>query len=61
MRSVRYSVAMSLDGYIAGSHGEYNWILVDPEIDFAAMGAEFDTILVGRKTYEAVRQQVKVQ
>jgi dihydrofolate reductase len=48
---------MSLDGYIAGAHGEYDWIVVDPDIDFAVMSAEFDTILVGRKTYEAVRKQ----
>jgi hypothetical protein len=26
MRRIRYSVAMSLDGYIAGPNGEYDWI-----------------------------------
>ena len=26
---------MSLDGYIAGPHGEYDWIAMDPEMDFA--------------------------
>ena len=30
MRPVRYSVAMSLDGYIAGPNGEYDWIVMDP-------------------------------
>jgi dihydrofolate reductase len=30
MRRIRYSVAMSLDGYIAGPNGEYDWIEVDP-------------------------------
>ena len=43
---------MSLDGYIAGPQGEYDWILMDPEIDFSSMAAEFDTLLIGRKTYE---------
>jgi dihydrofolate reductase len=55
VRRIRYSVAMSLDGYIAGPNGEADWIVMDPEIDFAAMMSEFDTILLGRKTYEATK------
>ena len=54
MRLVRYGVAMSLDGYIAGPNGEYDWIVMDPEIDFAGMMAQFDTFLIGRKTFEAM-------
>jgi dihydrofolate reductase len=46
---------MSLDGYIAGPNGEYDWIPMDPDIDFAAITAQFDTYLVGRKTYEAAK------
>lgn len=57
MRRVRYSVAMSLDGYIAGPKGEFDWIVIDPDIDFQALFGAFDTILMGRKTYEAARQQ----
>jgi len=56
-RRVRYSVAMSLDGYIAGPKGEYDWIVMDPEIDFGALMASFDTVLMGRKTYEVTKQQ----
>ena len=55
MRRVRYSVAMSLDGFIAGPKGENDWIVMDPEIDFRALMSSFDTILMGRKTYEASR------
>ena len=57
MRRVRYSVAMTLDGYVAGPKVESDWIVMDPEIDFAALASSFDTMLLGRKTYEAARQQ----
>ena len=52
MRRVRYAVAMSLDGYIAGPKGEADWIIMDPEIDFAALFEQFDTFLIGRRTFE---------
>ena len=52
MRRIRYAVAMSLDGYIAGPKGEADWIIVDPEIDFGALFAQFDTFLMGRRTFE---------
>jgi dihydrofolate reductase len=55
MRPVRYAVAASLDGYIAGPRGEYDWIVQDPEVDFAAMFAEYDTFLMGRATYELMK------
>jgi dihydrofolate reductase len=54
MRRIRYCVAMSLDGYIAGPKGEADWIIMDPEMDFGALWAEFDTFLIGRKTFEAM-------
>src|SRR5688572_22908710 len=47
-----YSVAASLDGYIAGPHGEFDWIPVDPEIDFAAMYAGYGGLVMGRRSYE---------
>ena len=54
MRLVRYGGAMSLDGYIAGPNGEYDWIVMDPDIDFAGQMQQFDTFLIGRKTFEAM-------
>ena len=56
MRRVRYSVAMSLDGYIAGPNGEIDWIVMDPDIDFTAFMERFDTVLIGRKSYEEARR-----
>jgi dihydrofolate reductase len=54
MRRVRYVVAMSLDGYIAGPNGEADWIIIDPDIDFRALFEQFDTFLMGRRTFEAI-------
>jgi dihydrofolate reductase len=56
-RRLRYQVAVSLDGFIAGPNGEYDWIVTDPAIDFAALFKEFDTAVMGRKTYEVVIAQ----
>ena len=54
MRRVRYAVAMSLDGYIAGPNGEADWIIMDPEIDFQVLFEQFDTFLMGRRTFESM-------
>ena len=51
-RRLRYQVAVTLDGFIAGPNGEYDWIVMDPTIDFAALYKEFDTVVMGRKTYD---------
>lgn len=52
MRQLRYSVAASLDGYIAGPNGEFDWILVDPDIDFTAMYRGFSGLVMGRRSYD---------
>lgn len=54
MRRVRYHVAMSLDGFIAGPRGEYDWLIADPAIDIAKLFSQFDTFLIGRKTFEVM-------
>jgi dihydrofolate reductase len=58
MKKIRYCVAMSLDGYIAGPNGEADWIVIDPDMNFAELWAQFDTSLMGRRTYEAARARL---
>src|SRR4051794_31569582 len=52
MRLVWYSVAMSLDGFIATPDGGYSWIPDEPTIDWETFLSRFDTLLMGRRTYE---------
>lgn len=52
VRQLRYSVAASLDGYIAGPNGEFDWIVIDPDIDFPAMYAGVSGIVMGRRSYD---------
>ena len=56
-RQLRYHVAVSHDGFIAGPNGEYDWIVMDPSIDFGALFKQFDTAVMGRKTYEVMTAQ----
>ena len=55
-RRIRYQVACSLDGFIADPEGGYDWIVDEPEFDFGALFAQFDTLLMGRKTYEVLQK-----
>jgi len=54
-RRVRYQVACSVDGYIAGPDDDFDWITPEPTYDFEALYAQFDALLMGRRTYEIVR------
>ncbi len=40
MTRIRYVVAMSLDGYIAGPNGEADWIVMDKEVNFGELWAQ---------------------
>jgi dihydrofolate reductase len=48
---------MSLDGFIAGPNGEADWIIgdPDPEFDFDATYSQFDTMVMGRRTWELMK------
>ena len=56
MRSVTYSMSMSLDGYIVGPDGGFDWTEPDPEVfrfwieDIRGVGVH----LMGRRLYETM-------
>jgi dihydrofolate reductase len=54
MRSLVYFMHSSLDGFVAGTQGEMNWITVDDEIfEFvSSITDQADTALYGRVTYQ---------
>ena len=54
MRKVVYALTNSLDNYIARADGAADWILMGDEImkEFTEFFASFDTVFVGRKTYD---------
>jgi dihydrofolate reductase len=52
MRKLVLSVAVSLDSFIEGPNGEYDWCIIDPEFNWPEFFNRFDTVFVGRKTYE---------
>lgn len=54
MRLVRYNVAASIDGFIADADGKYDWIPLEPAIDFDALFRDVDTVLLGRRSFELV-------
>lgn len=56
MRIVRYNVAASVDGFIADSDGQFDWIPNDPTVDFAALFARVDTVLIGARSFADVQR-----
>jgi dihydrofolate reductase len=56
MRSVTYSMAVSLDGYIAGPDGQFGWSAPDEELSRFATDEtrRVGVMLLGRKLYETM-------
>ena len=59
MRKVVYSLTNSLDNFIAREDGGADWILMDDELmkEFPQLFARFDTVLMGRKSYDVAYAQ----
>jgi len=56
MRKIIGGFAVSIDGFIEGPNGEYDWIINDPEYfkEYSRQWKKIDAMLYGRKTYETV-------
>ena len=52
MRKLILNLAVSLDGYIEGPKGEYDWCFTDQDYGMSAFMNRIDAVFVGRKTYE---------
>ncbi|MBY0433714.1 MAG: dihydrofolate reductase family protein [Cyclobacteriaceae bacterium] len=52
MRKIILSCAVSLDGYIEGPNGEYDWCPPPNQHEMNEFMANIDTIFMGRKSFE---------
>jgi len=52
MRKIILQLAVSLDGYIEGPNGEFDWCFMDQDYGMSAFFKRVDTTFMGRKTYE---------
>lgn len=52
MRKVILGLAVSLDGYIEGPNGEYDWCLTDQDYGMSAFYKRIDSLFIGRKSYD---------
>jgi len=53
VRRLKVFVATSVDGYIAARDGDVSWRFRDADYGYEAFFAGIDTVLLGRRTYEA--------
>ncbi len=52
MRKVIMNLAVSLDGFIEGPNGEYDWCFTDQDYNMSEFFRHTDAIFLGRKSYE---------
>ena len=54
MRKVILGLAVSVDGFIEGPNGEYDWCFTDQDYGLSHFLKGIDTLFIGRKTYELI-------
>src|SRR5690606_20550812 len=56
MRKVILGLAVTLDGYIEGPNGEYDWCFTDQDYGLTEFFSRIDAALIGRKSYEVAQE-----
>lgn len=54
MRKVILQLAVSLDGFIEGPNGEFDWCFTDQDYGMSEFFKRIDSVFYGRKSYELV-------
>lgn len=54
MRKIILNLAVTLDSFIEGPNGEFDWCLTDQDYGMEELMERIDTILFGRKSYEVM-------
>lgn len=52
MRKVILGLAVSLDGFIEGPNGEYDWCFTDQDYGLKDFFKQVDAVFIGRKSFE---------
>ena len=52
MRKLVIGLGVSLDGFIEGPNGEYDWCFTDQDYGLSGVFKRFNAAFIGRKTYE---------
>jgi dihydrofolate reductase len=55
MRKIILGLAVSLDGFIEGSQGEYDWCFTDQDYGITEFSKQIDALIMGRKTYDMMK------
>ena len=61
MRKVILQLAVSLDGFIEGPNGEYDWCFTDQDYGMSAFFQRIDSVFMGRKSYELTLSMGEVE
>lgn len=58
MRKLILGLAVTLDGYIEGPNGEYDWCFTDQDYGLNEFYERIDALFIGRRSYEVMQKHV---